>query len=357
MFQHFEFFCFTLDTTILITGGLSGRLDYDANDEVLYSSYLLKLKFEEEKTNTVAVRQCAIIDRNINDYPPVTSGYFSCLCEGRSIIGGGRRSKLVFEFDRGEWRPIPSLNIVRWNAAACYMNNILYAVGGDVRAMLEEMLERGEDIRSDMSHNKLNSVEYLNISATGDESQWKLCSNNLPVKVKEHSLTIFNNKLFLTGGLGDGDGKQVYQGTIIDGGQNIEWQKLPSMNTSRSGHMSINYLNKYVIVLFGYDNNYIEYFNGQSWEMGPKLDERELDSFDDANGLDGAKAVVDRGGRIIITGGTCMYHRSIMGGPYEYYEECETLNNIIVFNPEKRIIKEIDFKMKEPRSGHVAILQ
>ena len=80
-------------------------------------------------------------------------------------------------------------------------------------------------------------------------------------------------------------------------------------------------------------NDDTEYFNGQSWEMGPKL----------PYPLFRAKAVIDSGGRIIITGGQ--------------RERSETLNNIILFNPEKRIIKQIEFKLKEARSSHVAILQ
>ena len=58
------------------------------------------------------------------------------MCEGRSIIcgghdGNGKRTTLVYEYDRGEWRPLPPLNKARSHASCCYLEKRLFIVGGE----------------------------------------------------------------------------------------------------------------------------------------------------------------------------------------------------------------------------------
>ena len=113
------------------------------------------------------------------------------------------------------------------------------------------------------------------------------------------------------------------------------------MNAARERHMAINYYDKYLVVMGGYERDDIEHFDGQTWVTVPtKLPYK----------LAGARAVLDRGGRIIITGG---------------FNSGGTLDTMIVYDPEKKgvtpgenILKVVDnCKLKEKRYRHVAILQ
>ena len=284
--------------------------------------------------------------QNCDDYPTAHYGSFSCLCGGRSIVGGGydsndKISKAAFEFDRGEWMAIPSLNSPRSFAAAVFFNNNIVVTGGF-----------GSD--GDL----LNTIESLCITATDNSPEWVTMPDRLPVEVEGHTISHFRGKLVLIGGYSssaDCRSNEVFEGNM---GQNgITWKQVMSLNKARSGHMTINFSNK-LIVLGGYNESSCEVYDGNSWKMGPSL----------PYALYSARAVVDSSNRVIITGG-------VIGGKqgfndkWKKYSQFLTIFNdkIIIFYPDNMIFHIVPFFHSilpsmindkiEPRWQHIALLQ
>ena len=221
------------DSTILISGGE----DDEYNSNKLSSAYLLKLAFDEDHEDKTKIREIHYITSNVNAYPIAVSRSSSASCEGRSIICGGMDSNAytsaVYEYDRGEWRPLPPLNKARRNADSCYYQKTLFVLGGLGNA-----------------DNRLNDIEMLHLDTTTTASQWKTCKAILPVKLGWHCVTQFQKHIIVTGGLVEGgSSKQVYQGTVSNEGNDVEWHELPPMNAARQVHMAINYFDKYLVVM------------------------------------------------------------------------------------------------------------
>ena len=214
--------------------------------------------------------------------PIPTSSPFYNMCDDRSIVGGGRDSndtdevggpihktvKEVQEFAVQEFKALPQLNVARESAGPCYINEVLYVSGGD-------------NAHYSYSH-KLDSIELLHITTSGNGLEWELCKTNLPYKVAYHTLTTFKNKVILIGGaLGIYKYlNEVWEGTL-KATNKMTWEPMPSMQKERAGHFSIVVDDN--IYVFGGEagsnKSVVEVFDGREWKEGPSF-YFDLDTYD-----------------------------------------------------------------------------
>ena len=283
----------------------------------------------------------------IEDFPHRAYYCFSCICDGRLIVGGGK-TKIhvdlhdVFEYTGGHWKQLPPYSGDNGpsgaNLAAAYIDNHLVVCGG---------YESGG----------INNIVYiLRIDANYCSQEWVTCQDRLPVYIHSHQLTYFMGKLILTGGIeGDLEGAElatnrVWEGTFHDVGPNITWRPLPSMRIRRPCHVALALEDKLFVIGGGdvekeeiplmseKDEKILtvttcEYFNGKTWKIGPDLDYP----------LYYAAATPDRNGRSIIIGGKDS-SRSYVSP------------KLISFHPKKGFQNIETVELPEPRYGHVALL-
>ena len=266
-----------------------------------------------------------------NKLPSVTNDFsegFSCLCQGRSILGGGWDNnqvalRNVYELDMDEYHPMPPLNEARRSLGACYMDGYLFISGG-----------------VGSSYSELDSIEMLKISAAQNGSEWTKCNSTLPYPVDDHTLSSLNGKLILIGGFvsGSGSSNKVWEGTPDFKNNTIAWKKMPSMQKKRSYHFSVVVKNN-IFVMGGVDDgeDKVEVFNGKEWITGPSVPSRLSIYY-------GAQAVVNRKNQIIVCSSN-VNNRNVVDG-------------LITFDPENLTFKTYqEHTLREKRRAYFAILQ
>ena len=248
--------------------------------ETSQSSYKMDLYFTLDNSINEIRR------KEMPDVPYPTFGNFKCVCSGRFIVGGGRNDENIFlndvmEFvDIQEWKPLPRLNISRSFAASCFVRNSLLVVGGGL----------GDN------YNWIDSIEILRVEKCDNDLHWSTHPGLImPSTLKTPTFNYLAGKIILIGTevKSSDDSLAAWEGTLISK-QQIKWKNLPSPNLSRSQHFSVTVMKK--IYMFGgtYNNDdKIEIFDGEKWEIGPK--------FPYDLSTKNAQAVVDTRGRIIIT--------------------------------------------------------
>ena len=171
----------------------------------------------------------------------------------------------VYEWKANQYIPIKPLNVKRKFCSSVYVppnvNNrggILVVAGGQE--------EGGKG---------LESVEYLIMNNSFRTNKWHFCKHKLPHKVSCHQMSIFQNKLILTGGL-RGEFHQtnrVWEGNISFGKKiSISWTPLKPMLESRAMHVSVVIDDK-LYCIGGMDRTTTEYysFTNKIWQKGPDL--------------------------------------------------------------------------------------
>jgi hypothetical protein len=213
----------------------------------------------------------------IKEISNVPEGGFSVNCNGRIIVGGThsfesenwRSSRNIFVFESNNFTEIQSLNFRRsCNPAVYYSNtaqnheNVLIVTDG---------------------YESVGIMEYLIMSDSFRTNQWNVCSDRLPFEPSStnhfnHRLTIFQNKLILTGVTG-GDthwkslSNEVWMGTLSFKPElRVNWTSFPSMHESRAGHVAV-VLDHKLFCIGGYNTKSTEYYSNitGSWQTGPYL--------------------------------------------------------------------------------------
>ena len=111
----------------------------------------------------------------LSDFPSPFYLGFANFCEGRLIMGAGmvnilRTLNSVHEVDQDYGMlSLPSLNTPRSRCASAYHDGKLFVTGG------------WDD------SNKLDSIEYLSISAAENGSAWVQCTSKLPYKAVSYT--------------------------------------------------------------------------------------------------------------------------------------------------------------------------
>lgn len=110
--------------------------------------------------------------------------------------------------------------------------------------------------------NEQSTVYYgtPNVS-TGDVSSWNTASNGLPAARTKHSAAVWNDRIYITGGL---DGSAAVSATVyvspqLSSGGDIgsAWSSSTAFNVARSGHATVAYANN-LYVFGGHDgSNYL----------------------------------------------------------------------------------------------------
>ena len=235
---------------------------------------------------------------------------------------GGHRSNKCVEFDQEEYQVIPSLNENRGCAASTFIQNKIIVAGG-----------------LDDSRNKLNTIEILDWDESHHGSQWIQSPSKLPIKVNQHTLVTFKNKLFMIGG-DDGLGASysasnsldtIWEGSFDKLSNEINWVKMGlRLQKKRSMHFSFVISNQ--IIIFGGKvdgEDVVEILEGNELKQGHKVPFRLSTIID--------QAVLDRTNRIIIT--------SRGYGLIVYDHQAGTFTNYS------------NFKLREERTQYAAILQ
>ena len=215
--------------------------------------------------------------RYIPDYPSPFFDGNALNCDGRRIILGGfdhqnHCSDEVYEYDMGEFQPLPRLNEPRSQAAVCYHEGKLIISGG----------YNGKD--------RLDSIEMLDITSSDHGVQWKKLKSTLPRKLDIHTMTSFQGKIILT----KGDVVNIVKkGTLNLLDNTIEWINCEPMKFIRWRHFAINLSDK-IIVFGGYNKKgfHMEYFDGRHWTLGPAV------PFDITT--ENSQCILDRMGRVVI---------------------------------------------------------
>ena len=294
------YFYLIVGTKILIAGG---RSPYSS------SAYVLRILFDKDDNEVITkVEHSTINDMPFNaDYP------FYLNVQGRLIVGGGNKKRKVAALDSLNWVDLPPLNFNRYDASSFYINGTLFVAGG---------LDHSQG-------NYLDSIERLKINSNDTEERWETCKETLPYKVIGHTTVIFNDNIYLIGGLVEclGATNKIWKGTIDDRNE-ITFKEVPPMQNKRYYHFSFSYSNK--IYIFGgeEDNGKVEIFDGQGFIQGPQF------SFY-LSRFNGDNAILNMNGIIIIT---------IRGKP----QEGKTKEGIIIYNPlTGKITHYPEFKLKD----------
>ena len=268
----------------------------------------------------------------VKTFPHAATSCFSCVCDGRLIVGAGETKDQidlndVFEYDAGKWKKLRPYTRYEQtygqNSAAAYLENYLVVCGG----------YSGDGDTDDR-------VRMLKIDANYCSPEWVMCSDRLPIGIYGHQITSFMGKLILTGGNIIGSPcNRVWEGTINLDEPNITWKKLPSMKMRRSFHVAFPIENKlYVLGSVLEEVTTCEYFNGKNWEIGPDL----------GYPLHDAAAIIDKRQRAIIIGG--LHHSG------SAISHTSVTSKIISFHPEHGFLDIKTVELPEPLSDHVALL-
>ena len=302
--------CLFLGTKVLVAGGR------DESYKLVSTSYILEVFFDD--TTSITKIQYKDLPNVPNCFSNSAFGNF----RGRSLIIGGFKSNgQCFEFDQEKFHFISSLNVNRGGAASTFIENKVVVAGG-----------RDDDGIS------LDTIEILDWDESNHESQWIEAPSKLPIKVSDHTMVTFKNKLYLIGGYYQGSGilsggrsNKNWQGYFDKPGNEISWVEMGlRLQKKRAGHFSFVISNQ-IIIFGGYneDDDVVEIIGENELKQGPKVPFRLRNDYD--------QAVLDRNNRIIITSKD---HGLII---YDHQAETFTPYNI--------------FKLKEYRKEHSTILQ
>ena len=226
-----------------------------------------------------------------------------------------------FEFDQEEYQVIPSLNGVT-SAAASFIQNKIVIVGGVA----------------------CDRIGILDWDEFNRGSPWIVSQTKFPIKISNHSMVTYNNKLYVIGGVvwseDDVSSGTIWEGTFDSLNNKISWVKLRlRLQRRRYGHFCFVISNQ--IIVFGgeyIDDDVVEIIQRNesrqgkmklNYYQGPKVPSKLHAYYD--------QAILDRNGRIIITSNE---------------------HGLIIYDHHNRSFKKYpNLKLREERKGYAAILQ
>lgn len=120
----------------------------------------------------------------------------------------------------------------------------LYYIGGQSSTATDERLE-----------------VYYGTPSAGDVSSWNTATNGLPAERTQHSATVWNDRIYVSGGLNASAAAQntVYVSPQLSSGGNITsaWSTTTAFNVARGGHTMVSYANN-LYIFGGHDGtNYL----------------------------------------------------------------------------------------------------
>ena len=203
------------------------------------------------------------------DYPIPSWRGFGVNCNKRVICGGGRGSsgplKDVFHWTQNQFVGIEPLKFARSHCSSVYVplaigkqDGVLLVAGGSGKGR--------------------NNMEYLIINDSFSYNEWRICKDKLPYNVSSHQMTIYRNKIILSGGEITNLGFQsatnkVWVGHILFNNELIvSWISFKPMLEHRHGYVSFLIKDKLYCV-GGYRKKSTEYysFTNNLWKKGPDL--------------------------------------------------------------------------------------
>lgn len=144
----------------------------------LYTSYILEVFFNDNSITKIEYHGLPNVPHHL-----VGAAFGSF--KGRALITDGHNGfGQCLEFDQEEYLVIPSLNVIRFNAASTWIQGKVVVTGGLCRWWLRN----------------LDSIEILDWDESNHGSQWIKSPSMLPIKISGDTLVTLNNKLYLIGG-------------------------------------------------------------------------------------------------------------------------------------------------------------
>ena len=297
--------CLLSGTKVLVAGGR------DESYKLVSTSYILEVFYNDN---------IFITKIEYKDLPNVPNSFSSSAFgnfRGRSLIIGGFKSNgQCFEFDQEKFHLISSLNVNRGSAASTFIQNKVVVAGG-----------------RDDNGISLDTIEILDWDESNHESQWIEATSKLPIKVGDHTMVTFKNKLYLIGGYYQGSGRsnKIWQGHFDKLADTISWVEMGlRLQKKRAGHFSFVISNQ-IIIFGGYneDDDVVEIIEENELKQGTTVPFRLRNDYD--------QAVLDRNNRIIITSKD---------------------QGLIIYDPQAETFTPYNnFKLKEYRKEHITILQ
>ena len=244
----------------MIAGGLD---EFNINID---TSYILEVYFDGTTVSKIEYKDVPNVPHSFYD---ATFGSY----QGRSVIisGDGSNGQCI-EFDQEEYQVIPSLNVNRFCAASTFIqNNVVVAGGFKGGRFLDSRLDSILD-----GNKSLDSIEILDWDESNHGSQWNISPLKMPIKVRDHTLFTFNDKLLMIGGLDDSYNEldTIWEGSFDKLSNNISWVEMGlRLQKKRYGHFSFVISNK-IITFGGFrldGEDFVEIIENNTLKQGPKI--------------------------------------------------------------------------------------
>ena len=225
---------------------LSGKFDDAEGRDFVDSAgnLMYPLAFDGDKWYIAGVNEDGTIADTNHEMPNPCRAAAVTVFDGEIIVAGGYASGLIPDiqaYDGSSWTTKASMSEGLWKPAATSYNGYLYVIGGGgntTNRKYDPDTDSWDNSVPDMPQNRLaaaaqtyNGSIYVlggyqssdNRTAQdeifrydGDQEGWTTLSETLPIPSKGHGSTIYNNEIYVAGGLDETD-SAYYEVQSFDG--------------------------------------------------------------------------------------------------------------------------------------------